>query len=235
MYFEDAQLSRLLSHAQVVVFDLNGLIVDDEPIQLVATNSALEGLGVSISKEDWIKRCVGHKPKEYLPSFLGDAGSDQAVIDCVLANKQIAYEALVSENAQELIREGFISLIQYLLRENRRRIAVATSTTRSGAELILSHPELNLLKCIDLLITGDEVAQAKPDPEIYLFVRSHFASQRAFLVFEDSLPGVRSARAAGMVCVAVPNDFTAHQNFAEADAVISNLSRNARKLSNRKG
>ncbi len=230
MYFEDGQLSLLLSHAQVVVFDLNGLIVDDEPIQLAATNSALEGLGRSISKEDWIKRCVGHKPKEYLPSFIGDAGSDEAVIDSVLARKENHYKALVSETAQGLVRDGVTSLIQYLVRESRRPIALATSTTRPSAEFILSHPELNLLESFDFLITGDEVARAKPDPEIYLSVRSHFPNLDIFLVFEDSLTGVMSAKAAGMVCVAVPNEFTAHQDFTKADAVISDLSRNARKL-----
>jgi beta-phosphoglucomutase-like phosphatase (HAD superfamily) len=107
---------------------------------------------------------------------------------------------------------------------------LATSTTRTGATIILGKNGLNIFNSFDIVITGDEVKRAKPDPEIYNSVRSQLGDALTYLVFEDSPSGVASARGAGMSCIAVPNRFTANQNFTEADLVITSLDHDAAVL-----
>jgi hypothetical protein len=104
---------------------------------------------------------------------------------------------------------------------------LATSTTQTGASMIIGKNGLNVWNSFNVVVTGDDVERAKPDPEIYNRVLLELGDALAYLVFEDSLSGVTSAKLAGMSCIAVPNRFTASQNFAMADLVITSLDNKA--------
>jgi HAD superfamily hydrolase (TIGR01509 family) len=226
LYFLDPQIDALVNASDVIVFDLSGLLVDDEPIQLQATNDALAPYGLALSEEEWIEVCVGHKPSEYLPRMI--QGSSGADIARLIEYKDTIYEKLVAGRAKDLARPGALSLLRYA-RISKKSTALATSTTRTGATIILGKDGLNILNSFNIVITGDEVKRAKPDPEIYHRVRSQLGDV-TYLVFEDSPSGVASARGAGMSCIAVPNRFTAAQNFAKADLVITSLDHDASVL-----
>jgi len=76
----------------------------------------------------------------------------------------------------------------------------------------------------DEIVTGSEVEHNKPHPEIYLTAAERLGLAPASCVaLEDSQPGVESAKAAGMICFAVPTEHTCHQNFERADAVLASL------------
>lgn len=227
MYFLDPQIDALLNASDVIVFDLSGLLVDDEPIQLQATNDALAPYGLALSEEEWIEVCVGHKPSEYLPRMI--QGTSSADIARLIEYKDTIYEELIAGRAKDLARPGALSLLRYA-RILEKSTALATSTTRTGATIILGKNGLNIFNSFDIVITGDEVKRAKPDPEIYNSVRSQLGDALTYLAFEDSPSGVASARGAGMSCIAVPNRFTANQNFTEADLVITSLDHDAAVL-----
>lgn len=82
---------------------------------------------------------------------------------------------------------------------------------------------LDILGMFDHVITGDQVAKAKPDPEIYLILKTKFSKENSYLVFEDSKTGVISAKAAAASCIAVPNEFTIEQDLSMADLCISDM------------
>jgi HAD superfamily hydrolase (TIGR01509 family) len=147
----------------------------------------------------------------------------------IRATKDTIYEKLIAGRAKDLARPGALSLLRYA-QISKKSTALATSTTRTGATIILGKNGLNLLNSFNTVVTGDEVKRAKPDPEIYNRVRSQLGDAFTYLVFEDSPSGVASARGAGMSCIAVPNHFTAGQNFAEADLVITSLDHDASVL-----
>ena len=74
------------------------------------------------------------------------------------------------------------------------------------------------------ILSGSDVVHTKPAPEIYLLTAERLGMSPARCVaFEDSEAGVRSAKAAGMTVIAVPNFFTAHQDHSAADVVLSGL------------
>jgi HAD superfamily hydrolase (TIGR01509 family) len=220
LYFLDPQIDALIRASDAIVFDLSGLLVDDEPIQLQATNHALAPYGVTLSAKEWIEKCVGHKPSEYLSSLVPTSSS--ADIARLIQYKDTIYEKLIAGKAKKLVRPGALSLLRYA-RISKRRMALATSTTRTGATMILGENGLNVWNSFNLVVTGDDVGRAKPDPEIYNRVRSQLGDALVYLVFEDSSSGVASAKGAGMSCIAVPNRFTANQNLAMADLVITSL------------
>jgi HAD superfamily hydrolase (TIGR01509 family) len=227
LYFHDPQIDAFVKDSDAIVFDLSGLLVDDEPIQLQATNEALAPYGVTLSEREWIEICVGHKPGEYLPSMV--RGSSSADIERLIRRKDMIYEKLIAGKARDLARPGALSLLRYV-QNSKKGTALVTSTTRVGATMILGEHGLNVWESFDVIVTGDDVERAKPDPEIYNRVRSRLGNVSEFLVFEDSPTGVASAKGAGMSCIAVPNRFTVGQNFYLSDLVITSLDRDANVL-----
>ena len=218
MYFENVLIENYLTQSDVFVFDLNGLIVDDEGVQLRATNDVLLAHGVQIDEGTWISKCVGHKPSEYIPSFLGH----EIDVTDIVRLKDLIYSDYMMQEMWNLLRPGALQLIRHL-RNNGRALALATSTTQTGVEAILGPTGLSLLNEFGVVVTGDQVSRAKPDPEIYELVRSRFADANRFTAFEDSEVGVISAIQSGMSCICVPNRFTKNQDISIASIAISNL------------
>ncbi len=225
MYFSNPALAGYLAESGVIVFDMNGLIVDDEPVQLQATNAALrkEGYDTQLSERQWVDWCVGRKPREWLPLVLQHAAPDEEAILRIMGSKDAIYAEMIGFEARGIVRAGFYELIESIKKQSGKKLAVATSTTRGGMEIILGERNLNVLHLFDYAVCGDQVAQAKPDPEIYLKVKAHFGENLRYLVFEDSSPGIISAAGAGMTCIAVPNRFTIFQDLSMAAAVIDNM------------
>jgi beta-phosphoglucomutase-like phosphatase (HAD superfamily) len=227
MYFSDLCIDRFVSCFDVAVFDLNGLLVDDEQLQLQATNDALATFGFGLSEKTWLARCVGHKPSEYLPEMF--PWHQNVDVRGVIQQKDAIYAELIKGRAKDVAFAGALSFLQYV-NASKKVAALATSTTKSGAFTILGEHGLNVLGRFTFVITGDDVEKAKPDPEIYNKVRSAVGNSLSYIVLEDSATGVASAKAAGMTCLAVPNRFTASQDFTLADLVITSLQRDARLL-----
>ena len=101
-------------------------------------------------------------------------------------------------------------------------MAVASSSVRTDIEVILQ--SLGLLDEFEVIISGDQVKEGKPHPEIFLGAARLLGIEPAHcLALEDTTYGVAAAKAAGMYCIAVPNRFTANQDFDQADLVLDSL------------
>jgi HAD superfamily hydrolase (TIGR01509 family) len=101
-------------------------------------------------------------------------------------------------------------------------LAVATSGTRAYVDLVLER--LGVRAAFRAVVSGEDVANGKPDPETYLRAAALLGAGPAECVaLEDTFHGVAAARAAGMHAVAVPNALTAGMDFSGADAVVADL------------
>lgn len=233
-YFDTASVNRLFNRTKTFVFDMNGLIVDDEAIQLDVWNRVLAPRGIHITEKQWISNCVGRKPMEFLPEIIRGKADEkflELAVKTLIAEKDRIYSDEMKNRISGIVRDGFMEFLNYLV-EQKCKLAVATSTTRAGVEDVLGPSGLNVLDKFDVVVCGDEVKKSKPNPEIYRKVSKHFSNGQGFAVFEDTNVGVVSAKNAGMLCVAVPNKYTAKQDFSAADCVLSDLTRGARIMSN---
>ncbi len=233
-YFKSSQLNDLLLHSQLIIFDMNGLIIDDEAVQVQATHHVLSQYGISISEDYWLHNIVGRKAAEFLVEILEEHGVPPRRYSLaeVIFQKNEKYQELMKTKTKELVRDGFISLLSYLSDQKKVNkqyvLAVGTSATRTEVDIILGKSGLNVLNQFEYILTGEDVKHSKPNPEIYLTL-----SQRAgivtenCMVFEDTALGVQAAYNAGIKCIAVPNRFTVHQDLSNAVFVIDNLTRNA--------
>jgi HAD superfamily hydrolase (TIGR01509 family) len=233
-YFENPALEKLLKKADVVVYDLNGLIVDDEPLHLVASNNAVaayykaERPGEPIPKmsgEEWGEKCVGRHPQDWLPVILGRP-LDPGELGTFIKKKDEEYFRFIGDKAREIVREGVLDLIKYISTETDKKLALATSSTPAVVEQVLGKDGLNISSLFEYKVCGDEVKNKKPHPEIYNKVKDHFEREAQkklhFLVIEDAESGILSAKGAGMDCIAVPNRYTISQDLSKADAIIDN-------------
>ncbi len=232
MYFNDPFLGQLIEEADVLVFDVNGLVIDDEPLQQRASILAFEeiGLNVHLSAERWIQTCVGRKAAEWIPDLFPDEKPADKLVKHLVQRRQEIYASLIGTEASSIVREGVIDLFCFVADETNKKLAIASSTGQIGLDVILGSRNLGVCSLFDFVVSGDRVKKAKPDPEIYLLVKKTFGSRKNYLVFEDAGPGVISGAQAGMNCLAVPNAYTKFHDFTKAAAIADSLLRTARRI-----
>lgn len=106
----------------------------------------------------------------------------------------------------------------------QKKMPVAVASGSVKEELHLKLKKTNLFDRFSAIVSADDVVISKPHPEIYITAAKQLkVSPRHSIAFEDTQIGVQSAKAAGMVCVAIPNEFTQRQDFSKADKIFPHL------------
>ena len=204
--------------SKVVIFDMDGLMVDTEPLQLEALNLVLRPYSIRLSETDWMSY-VGKKPKVNISTIkeLYQANFD---VETILCAQQDAYQELL---ADKIIPMPGLMNAMNLFQKLGFKLALASSSKLGSINIILS--KLDLQKVFHVVVSGDHVEHSKPNPEIFLLVaRKLDVKPSHCLVLEDSAPGVNAAASAGMLCIAIPNRFTAANPFNHATLILNNLS-----------
>jgi phosphoglycolate phosphatase/beta-phosphoglucomutase len=230
-YFRNPHLSRAVHEAVLVIFDMNGLIVDDEHLQLESVNQVLGELGIAISERYWVDNCVGSRAGEYFRRILREHGIafTPEKIRAMTEDKNAGYRTLMKSRTEDLARPGAVEFIKRLESSPAHRLGLATSAHTKEIDIILGPQGLGLLDLFSFVVHGEEVTEGKPHPEGYLLMleKSRFSAQRC-LVLEDSGAGVAAAAGAGIPCIACPNRFTLGQDFSPARFVVDSLTPEAR-------
>jgi beta-phosphoglucomutase-like phosphatase (HAD superfamily) len=232
-YFDDPALDALLARRGLVVFDVNGLIVDDERAQLESALRVLGPYGILIDEERWELTCVGRRADVFFASLLAESGisPDGNLVGRLVREKNEAYRKIVSLSIRGLVRPGVHDILDHIKNSPGQRAAIATSALPDELDAIIGREGLDIAAQFDYIATGADIKKTKPDPEIYLLLsNASKTAPRDCLVFEDSGAGVEAASNAGMTCAAVPNGFTRNHDFGRASFVIDSLRRDARIL-----
>jgi HAD superfamily hydrolase (TIGR01509 family) len=206
------------------IFDLDGTLVQTETLKARSYARAAVELSPDTVREqeviDAYTAMVGLSREEVAAQLLarfaleaqaelrmGELGA-ATPLDAYVTLRLRIYEAMITD--EHLIREQEYPWSTSLLRETRRdghSVGIATMSHRKHAVLVLER--LGLTGEVDVLVTREDVREAKPSPEIYALIGRMLGVPPAYcFVLEDSVPGVRSAIAAGMSCVAITNDLT---------------------------
>lgn len=200
-----------------VLFDLDGLMADSEPLAEWAWNEVLGRYGHRLD-DALLQEILGLRvidSAHVLQQRLELPLSPQEA----MAERDRVFLAAVPERLAPL--PGLFRLLDELEARGIPR-AVATSGHRGYAQLALR--TLGVVKRFHALATGDEVARGKPAPDIFLLAADRLDIPPAgCLVLEDSPLGIAAAKAAGMRVVAVPNPRIPAAEFSQADHVFDSL------------
>ncbi len=200
-----------------VIFDLDGLLVDSEPLQAKAFNVVLAKHGIFLEEEDFAE-LVGIQTIDNFRTLRRGHGIPESV-DSLMAGKDAAYHRLVATDLVAL--PGACELVLGL-HATGVPLAVASSSPRKDVHMSLE--AVGLDHCFPIVVTASDVARTKPAPDLYLLAaeRLGIPPQRC-IALEDSSAGLQAATAAGLACVAVPNIYTRSQDFADAVAQLGSL------------
>jgi HAD superfamily hydrolase (TIGR01509 family) len=182
------------------IFDMDGLMLDTEPLAARAWSDAAQALGVAFDHAVTAS-LVGRNFPDCRAQILAHHGADYPV-DRLMQEWHVAYDAIVAREGIAL-KPGLVELLAWL-DGNGVPKAVATSTRRSRAQAKLARTAL--AERFDALVGGDEPARGKPAPDIFLLAAQRLEVAAAdCIVLEDSEPGIRGAIAAGMTPLLVPD------------------------------
>lgn len=228
---------------EAIIFDFNGVIVDDEAILFDLYNRALAEEGIALDRAEYLARYLGMANRDMFAQILGDRGRERrgGVVARLVARTSELYVAAVGDHppfvpgAQDLVRKAAA----------RYPLAIASGAPRGEIEWVLEKG--GICEAFAAIVAMEDVSAGKPDPEIFLATLAALNEVRppgthsAFggrasamplgarpirpagcLVFEDSLKGIEAARAAGMRSVGVATSYDPTE-LRGADLTVRNL------------
>lgn len=203
---------------RAVVFDLDGLLIDSEPVQIAAWETFLDRYGRSL-RSSLLQRMFGLRVWDSARLLVDELDLPLSVDEVVRERDALFFELLpgrlrempaAAATVRALATRGF-------------PLGLATSGHRRYVDVALR--ELELEGAFDAEVTGDMIEQGKPAPDIYLAAADRLdIKPEHCLALEDAPLGIASAKAAGMICLAIPNEMTSElAGLGRADGVLESL------------
>lgn len=197
-----------------LIFDMDGLLVDSEPLAAEAMDRFLAEFGL-VRDPVVQRRVLGRRLPEAVAIVKEGYALSQPVEALTARYSELRIVAL---RGHVQAMPGAHALIAFARRAGLA-VALATSGMRTHADVSLG--ETGLAGAFDAEVTGDEVERGKPAPDLFLLAAERIAHQPAgCVVFEDSPSGIAAAVAAGMRPVAVPNAISSALTFSVAPEIV---------------
>lgn len=208
-----------MNHFKAVLFDMDGVLINTEPLHFRMWKEAFHNRGVEIDYEGY-KDCIGGTEEFLRELIFRNYGADfredktlkaevMAIKKRLIAEKGFPKMPGVKEMLRDLYEAGFL-------------MAIASSSSVSFIELAMDY--IGVKQYFHVINSGENVARSKPAPDIYLdTARKLGAMPGECIVLEDSENGTLAAVSAGMTCVGLHNPDSGNQNLERAKAVIGEL------------
>ena len=200
---------------KAVIFDMDGVIIDSEPMHTQAAILALEKYGVTIALE-YILDFVGSTTYYMCQKMIEDFHIDATPEELLAANNE-AKESLLRESGFIVI--PFITNLMRSLHQHGMKLIIASSSSAREIEEVLQ--TLHIEDYFDGYVSGTMVKSSKPAPDIFLEAARRLGiAPKECLVIEDSEHGVSAANAAGITCVGFINPNSGKQDLSKAAYLV---------------
>lgn len=206
-----------------LIFDVDGVIADTEPVNARVTIRVFEDmLGVKGVKPEDFAAGIGKGAEGYVKAA-AEVHAVKLTDEQLKAAAQLREQYLIKAMQDEPLPAfpGVLELINEALQRRDFRLAIATSATLELSRAILESAKVPYERMI--YVTGSEVKNKKPHPELFLLAAGRMGIKPAnCVVIEDAPNGIQAAKAAGAKCIAVTNS-TSAANLSQADLVCDSL------------
>jgi len=208
-----------MNKIEAVIFDMDGVIIDSEPLYFKIQNELFNELGFSVLKSEY-NTFIGAGMQLMWEKLSSKFDLPFTVNKLISMNNKLIYRTF-SELPLLTATDGFHSFLKSL-KESKIKTSVASSTSKRTINVILSR--LNVIQEFDTIVSSEEVQQGKPEADIFLeAARRINVKPDNCLVIEDSSLGVQAARKAGMHCVGFTNTNPENQDLSSASIIVSNF------------
>lgn len=215
-----------MSELKALIFDVDGTLAETEEQHRLAFNAAFAGADLPYEwSEDRYRELLGVTGgKQRMAAYFAGVGGDTspATIAALHKAKNRHYAEAVAAGEVRL-RTG-VARILMEARDAGLRLAIATTTSRENLMALLHATMGSAHRIFEVMVTGEDVAVLKPDPEVYLKAMAQLGlPPENCLAFEDSALGLESATRAGLRTVVTPSIYTSHHRFGPAALVVNSL------------
>lgn len=198
------------------IFDLDGVIVDTAKYHFLAWRKLANSMGFDFTHEqnEQLKGVSRVKSLEKILAW-GNKSVSEDEFNKLMVQKNEDYLTYIEKmDAQEILPD--VGKTLDFLKEKEQHIALGSAS--KNARMILE--KVNLLEKFDVLVDGNDVTNAKPNPEVFLNAAKQLqANPKDCIVFEDAVAGIQAANNAGMVSIGIGDKNTLH----EANYVFKNF------------
>lgn len=170
---------------KLIIVDLDGTLVDTKDVNYNAYKEAIAPFGYQIDYQYYCDFCNGRHYLDFLPQI---TTTDQDILMKIHNAKKKAYSKYVNK---AVLNERLVDIIRSL--RGNYKTAIVTTASKDNCYEILK--QFDLTELFDLVLTHDDIAKSKPDPEGYLLAMAYFGvSPKETIIFEDSDVGLEAAK-----------------------------------------
>jgi HAD superfamily hydrolase (TIGR01509 family) len=201
-----------------VIFDMDGVMIDSEPLHVEAEEQMLKRLNIDAG-EGYLEKFVGVTAPVMWKQILAEHGVEHDVQD--LLNAQLSIKLKLLKKSDYTAIDGIPELLKELY---RKRIPVAIASSSASIFIKEVVRKLRVFRYIRDWVSGENLERSKPEPDIFLKAAEILGVESAgCIVIEDSKNGVIAAKRAGMKCVGFRNPNSGNQDVSAADLVVDSI------------
>ena len=207
-----------MKQIKAIIFDFDGVILDTETTDFEAWQAIYRAHGVELSLSSWLP-IIGDVSQYFNIDQKIAELTDKPVDRVELHERQLALHLEMLENAAPMP-----GVEEYLQTAKQLGIRVGIASGSRQSWVVDRLDQLGLSDHFETIVCRDDVGRAKPDPAAYLAAVSNLGvTADQAIALEDSLPGVKAAKSAGLYCIAVPGPMTKTLPFHNADMRLESL------------
>lgn len=215
---------------KAVIFDFNGIIINDEPIHQQLIQDILLDENLVLKPGEYQKLCLGRSDRACLRDLLASRGRvvDDKYLTKLLQKKAKSYESQIETLEKLPLYPGLNDLI-FKVRASNLKLGIVSGAIRQEIELVLERAEL--MEYFKIIVAGDDISTSKPKPDGYLLAVERLNKEypelnleaNECLAIEDTLVGIQAAKAANMKVVGVAHTYPFHMLQRQANWTVDYL------------
>ncbi len=203
-----------------MIFDMDGVLIDSEPIHAAIERKLFDKLGIDVTEA--VHRSYMGASNDFMYTDLRSRFNLKESVSELKERDELFRSEYFNRLDTIPLNEGLISLLNEI-KSAGLKLAVATSSSPKIANILLN--KCGIASFFDAIVTTSEAGESKPSPDVYLLAAQKIGvSPENCIVFEDSPNGLLAAKSAGMFCLVIQSDDEIIQRLSKADYLFQTFS-----------
>ncbi len=210
---------------EAVIFDMDGVLIDSEPLHFEVDEMVLKHLQIDNGKH-YLERFVGYTNPAMWKIIKEEYQLEQSIEGLIELQMRIKLDYLEKSNYVAI--DGVLELLNKI-QAKKIPLAIASSSPRIFIEAVID--KIQIARYFTTWISGEEVPESKPAPDVFLGAAAMLNVQpENCIVIEDSKSGTIAAKSAGMKCIGFQNPNSGNQDLSEADYIFDSFTELHKRL-----